>query len=201
MTIAFAISPEADVRPPARRITRFLRNPSESMHCNNIRLNPITCKIKGGSLLETTPRLTTFDFCKFSCLCLMVLAGCGSGSAYYPAGGVVKLSDGTPCDGALVVFHPQDAGKENDPKPVAECDAQGVFQLTTMSPQDGAAAGTYGVTVVWNAAPGKESKFSLSSESSGGADRLKGKYGMPQSPLLNAKIEAQSDNRFEFILD
>lgn len=110
------------------------------------------------------------------------------------------MADGTPCDGALVVFHPIDAGKENDPKPVAECDAQGSFQLTTMSPQDGAAAGEYGVTVVWNGAPSKESKFSLSSESAGGADRLKGKYGQPQSPLLKAKVEAQAENRFEFVL-
>lgn len=171
------------------------------MYRTNTTLNRITFKIKGGGDIDTTSRLATFDSCKFFCLYLLVLAGCGSGSAYYPAGGVVKLSDGTPCDGALVVFHPQDVGKENDPKPVAECDTQGVFQLTTMSPQDGAAAGMYGVTVVWNKAPSKESKFSLSSESSGGADRFKGKYGMPQNPLLKAIIEPQGDNRFEFVLD
>lgn len=171
------------------------------MHRNDSLFPRITCKIRGGRTSETTSRSATFDFCKFFLLSLILGAGCSSGSAYYPAGGVVKLSDGTPCDGALIVFHPIDAGKENDPKPVAECDAQGSFQLTTMSPQDGAAAGEYGVTVVWNGTPGKESKFSLSSESAGGADRLKGKYGQPQSPLLRAKVEAQGENHFEFVLD
>ncbi len=171
------------------------------MYPTNTRLIRIACRIKGGRTLETPTRLTTFDFCKFSLLSLLLLAGCSSGGSYLPAGGVVKLADGTPCDGALVVFHPQDTGKENDPKPVAECDAQGEFQLTTMSPQDGAAAGAYGVTVVWNKAPDKESKFSLSSESAGGADRLKGKYGMPQNPRLKATVESQGGNRFEFILD
>lgn len=73
--------------------------------------------------------------------------------------------------------------------------------LLPLSPQDGVAAGEYGVTVVWNGAPSKESKFSLSSESAGGADRLKGKYGQPQSPLLKAKVEAQGENRFEFVLE
>lgn len=139
---------------------------------------------------------------RLGCMALLVcVGGCRPAAPeVYEVTGLVQLKNGTPCDGALVVFHPTEESRVNDPKPVAKCDASGAFSLTTLSEGDGAAAGNYGVTVVW-LGEAKESKMSLSSESSGGKDRLAGKYGQPQSPRIFADVQADVPNRFEFILD
>ena len=127
--------------------------------------------------------------------------GCGPGEpTYYPVSGTVKTKAGAACDGALIVFHPQDESRLNDPKPVATCEKDGSFSLTTMQPGDGAAAGEYGVTVVWIKNDGA-AKFSLSEESSGGKDRLGGRYGQPQAPKLSAQVEARDDNVFDFVVE
>jgi hypothetical protein len=132
------------------------------------------------------------------CFVTASLAGCGQPAwDAVPATGQVKTVDGQPCDGALVVFHPQDAGKVNDPKPVAIADAEGKFIVRTMTADDGAAAGEYGVTIVWNK-PDKEAKLSLSSEGGGGSDRLGGRYGNPNSPQLKATVKAEGENHFFF---
>lgn len=126
------------------------------------------------------------------------LAGCGGvATTTVAAKGQVLSAEGTPCEGALVVFHPQEAGRINGPKPVATTDSEGRFVLTTHSENDGAEPGKYGVTVVWNQAA-KESKFSLTGEGGGGADRLGGRYGDPSNPKLNAIVESGKDNDFRF---
>ena len=129
----------------------------------------------------------------------ILIAGCGESEiAMVPVKGEVVTADGVPCDGALVVFHPQDEGKVNGPKPVATADENGQFVLTTNQQDDGAEPGKYGVTVVWNQ-PAKESKFSLSGEGGGGGpDKLGGRYGDPSNPLLQAVVEAGKDNKFRF---
>ncbi|QDV11110.1 hypothetical protein CA51_09700 [Rosistilla oblonga] len=131
----------------------------------------------------------------------LVLAGCGDDVTTTVASGTVRTDSGTPCDGALVVFHPQESERINDPKPVATCDDQGKFTLTTFQKDDGAEPGKYGVTVVWQAKV-KAGRLSLSSESEPvGKDQLKGKYGKPASPLLTAEVTAGSPNTFEFIVE
>lgn len=133
-----------------------------------------------------------------SVVCL--IAGCGPAVVKtFPCKGVAKWK-GTPCDGALVVFHPLAADRINDPKPVATTDAMGNFSLTTFELNDGAIEGDYGVTIVWNV-PDKEAKFSLSGEGGGGTDKLQGRYGDPSNPKLKATVTARDDNVFTFDLE
>ena len=59
---------------------------------------------------------------------------------------------------------------------------------------DGALPGEYGVTVVWPGENQGKSELSLSGEgSSGGADRLGGKYGNPKDPKIKVTIPANGD--------
>lgn len=136
--------------------------------------------------------------CVVGCVCLAI--GCGSNSDYYPVSGKVVTEDGNPCDGALVVFHPQDLDRVNDPKPVGRCDAKGDFQLTTHVKGDGARPGKYGVTIVWIGDSPESNASAFFGESGGGKDRLGGRYGQPQAPEFSATIVAEDRNTFEFIV-
>jgi hypothetical protein len=129
----------------------------------------------------------------------LVAVGCGGGPKRPPtfaAKGTIKQK-GQPVAGALVVFHPLDKGRENDAKPVATTKDDGSFALTTFDEGDGAPAGEYGVTVVWNEQP-KAGKMSLSGEGGSGTDRLGGRYGDPRSPKLKANVKADGTNDFAF---
>lgn len=83
----------------------------------------------------------------------MALVGCGSsgGVACAPVHGQVLLA-GKPLAEAMVVFHRLDGRPEGAPKPVAYCDPQGRFALTTLQTGDGAPPGRYAVTVELRAA-------------------------------------------------
>ena len=131
-----------------------------------------------------------------------LMAGCGGDQKTMVAvSGKVMSTAGKPCEGALVVFHPQDAGKVNNAKPFAKTDATGSFKLTTDTEGDGAEPGNYGVTIVWQSAA-KDSKISLSSEGgNAGADVLKGKYANPGKPLINAEVKAGQPNTFEWTVE
>jgi prepilin-type N-terminal cleavage/methylation domain-containing protein len=129
---------------------------------------------------------------------LVVSTGCGGGSAtIVPAKGMVKTKSGTPCAGALVVFHPTDKGRENDPKPVGTCKEDGTFVLTTKAIDDGAPEGDYAVTIVW-AGKAKAAKISLGGEASSGSDQLGGRYGDPRTPKLKASVKKGTPNEFTF---
>ena len=120
-----------------------------------------------------------------------VVVGCQRGPvrpATAPVAGRVVTKDGSPCDGALVVFHPSAPGRGTDAKPVGKTADDGAFSLTTYEAGDGAVPGSYGVTVVWPGKP-KEAKMSLSGEGGGGSvDRLAGRYGDPASPKITADV-------------
>lgn len=140
---------------------------------------------------------------RFALLCgSLLLVGCGEPvPTTIATSGSVRTAKGMPCDGAFVVFHPQEESRVSDPKPLATCDDQGNFILTTFRAEDGAEPGKYGVTVVW---PGKvkQAALSLSSESSpSGKDQLKGKYGKPAAPKLTAEVTAGEPNTFEFVVE
>ncbi len=138
---------------------------------------------------------------KYSILTAMVAlgAGCSSPPRIAPVSGKITYK-GVACDGALVVFHPLESERVNDPKPVANTAGDGTYKLTSFAENDGAEPGEYGVTVVWNA-PVKDAKMSLSGEGSAGSDRLKGKYGDPAAPKLKAKVELGKVNEINFELD
>ena len=125
---------------------------------------------------------------------LSFVVGCGSSKPTpVPTKGVVKTKSGRPCDNALVVFHPIDQGRLNDPKPVATTNNEGEFVLTTFAVNDGALPGDYAVTVVWPGKDPKAGKMSMSGEGGTvGADQLKGKFGNPSKPLLKATVAKES---------
>ena len=123
-------------------------------------------------------------------LLLAVAFGCSpSGPAPITTKGTVKTKSGRPCDNALVVFHPLEQGRLNDPKPVGKTDSNGHFVLTTFAENDGALPGEYGITVVWPGQDAKSSKMFMTGEGGAvGVDQLKGKFGNPSKPLLKATI-------------
>ncbi len=139
--------------------------------------------------------------CVLFLLCLAT--GCGS-SEPTPVStkGVVKTKSGRPCDNALVVFHPLDQGRVNDPKPVATTNAEGQFVLTTFAVNDGAIPGEYAVTVVWPGQDAKTSKMSMTGEGGAvGADQLKGKFGNPSKPLLKVTVPKEGAIALTFEVD
>jgi hypothetical protein len=137
--------------------------------------------------------------CIFASFFLFTLLGCsGHSSKAVPSGGVVKTSKGEPCAGALIVLHPQEKARLNDPKPVATADANGNFVLRTHTEDDGAQPGEYGVTVVWLWSVSGAKEFSLSSESGAGStDRLGGRYGNPKDPKIKVTIPASGDKSLD----
>lgn len=128
--------------------------------------------------------------------------GCGSsGPAMELVSGKISKQDGKPCDNALVVFHPQDPKRLNDPKPFAKTDSQGAFQLTTQIEGDGALIGNYGVTIVWHGVE-KQTKLSLSGEGQGSSvDKLNGKYANPNKPLFSVEVKEGTENRFDLTVE
>lgn len=127
-------------------------------------------------------------------MAVLVLSASGctpSAPKTYPVRGSVKTSTGEPCTGALVVFHPADEARLNEPKPFATTSSDGSFQLTTYQEGDGAPQGQYVVTVVW---PSEvvATEMSLSGEGKAtGADRLRNHYGDPRSPRLKATVSSE----------
>jgi hypothetical protein len=118
------------------------------------------------------------------------------------AKGVVKTKGGQPCDGAFVVFHPQEKERINDPKPVATADPQGNFVLTTFAQNDGAIPGEYGITIVWPGKAGAEKEFSLSGEGgNAGADQLAGRYGNPRAPAIKISVPKEGAQDLQLIVE
>jgi len=138
--------------------------------------------------------LTPLRLASLWCALLSISLGCGANeSSPVSVKGIVKSKSGRPCNKALVVFHPTDKERVNDPKPVATTDEEGRFALTTFRQSDGARPGEYAVTVVWPGQDSRGEKISLTGEGgSSGADRLKGKYGNPSKPLLRASIPREA---------
>jgi hypothetical protein len=120
------------------------------------------------------------------------LAGCGDGKiARYPVKGTIRV-DGQPAAGALVIFCPSDGPPEMmNERPYGRTDAQGVYELRTFEPGDGAPAGAYKVMVRWLGG-GEQDRGN--DRSAGGGDRLRGRYTNPdQSGLTYTVIEGENE--------
>jgi len=131
-----------------------------------------------------------------SCLAAFTLGCAGDGRPpALKAGGKVSFQ-GKQVNGALVVFHPQGKDRENGPKPVATTGDDGAFQLTTYEEKDGAPAGEYLATIVWNQVSSKTPKFSIGEGGSGGVDKLGGKFGNPKGSTLKFTVTKQGPNDF-----
>src|SRR5262249_4853136 len=131
-------------------------------------------------------------------LAAVVAVGCSGGPArpaVYPVRGQVFVNKTQPAAGALVVFHPLSAevARQAAARPFAYVRDDGSFQLTTYNEGDGAPAGEYGVTVVWEAVP-KSGGPRI--REGGTPDRLGGRYGDPNSPKLKVTVQPQGENNF-----
>ena len=99
----------------------------------------------------------------------------------FPVTGKV-LVNGEPAPNARVIFHPLDP--ELKLFPLGDADAQGVFQLSTYMKDDGAPAGEYTVTIVWQDPPPPGS----AADAPSGPDRLKGAYANIADSKLKVEI-------------
>jgi hypothetical protein len=89
-------------------------------------------------------------FCCIAALAVLA-AGCGKGIGAKPVSGKVTYPDGTPVVGARVVFDSPDLKSNAE----ATTDEQGVYQLTTQDPNDGAIPGKYRAIVMHQSLDGK----------------------------------------------
>ncbi len=115
-------------------------------------------------------------------LVCLLLVGCGwGGPAFkvYPVSGLISVKGKSPV-GAAVHFHPRD--KKQCPPAFAVVQADGMFQLTTYTKDDGAAAGEYVVTVTWRDERTEDGELIF------GPDRLGDRYSRPTVSGLKATI-------------
>ena len=121
----------------------------------------------------------------------LLLPACGPAGRkpVYPVAGQVLDGEDKPAAGALVVFHPVEAGDPNAVKPLAYVDDVGKFALTTYDQGDGAPEGEYVVTIEWR--PRNPNPFAPDKE---GPDRLRGRYSDPKTSQLRFRVERKPDN-------
>lgn len=120
------------------------------------------------------------------------LVGCGDGRPTpYPVHGAV-LVNGKPATGAVVTLIPDNPpdSELRVPKPMAEVDASGKFEVGTYEPGDGAPAGGYGLSILWieNVDP------TADPESVPVVDRLDGRYADPQTTGLTVEIKEEDND-------
>lgn len=137
--------------------------------------------------MKTVNRLNKAMFAALACV---VLIGCGEASPYVPASGTVKYDDGTVPQGdiASITFQPKTSGPgtkgaQGSIKP------DGSFELHTLRQGDGVKPGAYIVTV------------NVMLGFSGGNSVIPVKYSKARETPLSAEIEANGENRFEFIIE
>jgi hypothetical protein len=121
--------------------------------------------------------------------CLLVAAlGCsadGDRVDVYPVTGKV-LVGGQPAEGAIVTFYSatDELRERKVPPPTGTVDASGEFRLSSYEPDDGAPAGEFKVTVVWQEPPPPNAVGVFAQK-----DRLRGRYTNPQTSTLTARVE------------
>lgn len=121
-------------------------------------------------------------------VCAMVAAGCTGGSRppveLHPVGGQVEFG-GRPPVGARITLHPTDGDWPLDSLPSAIVGGDGAFRLGTLTPDDGAPAGTYVATLQW---------FRVGADGSVGGNALPVRYASPaSSPLTISIVPGQTE--------
>jgi hypothetical protein len=120
-------------------------------------------------------------------LAIAASGGCTkSEEALVPVTGRV-LVDGKPAAGAAIAFHPAD--DTNGTHPVAQVDANGDFQLTTIRAGDGARPGDYRVTLTWYVSPPR--KKGVEGEESPPRNLIPNKYARGESTPITATIRQE----------
>lgn len=117
---------------------------------------------------------------------------------------------GKPLAGATVVFHPREGISASRRAAAGLTDSAGRFTLTTLKPGDGAAAGSFLVTVektsptvAGASAPpiGESGAFPLGPDPSFAKPLIPEKYFSPASSGLSAEVQPSGSNAFVFTLD
>ena len=137
---------------------------------------------------------------------ILIFTGCSPSSGLsglYPCEGTVT-HNGSPVAGASVTFYP-DGGGGDARVAGGETDANGIFRVTTLKPQDGLYPGTYKVTIIKYEEYGPPPKITINEDgeeiSSGRQLRnaLPAKYEKQDKTELTATIEKKS-NKVNFDL-
>ena len=121
---------------------------------------------------------------------LLVFTGCGSSDdrvAVYPVEGQITVN-GQPLAGVQVVFHPAEINGLQSPPATARTDADGRFELSTYDARDGAAAGTYQITVHYYPVVRRDDAFLAM------ANTLPARYATASTTNLRAEV-SQGPNR------
>jgi hypothetical protein len=129
----------------------------------------------------------------------LALAGCGNDGRLpvYPVSGELTIN-GAPAKGCVVTFVPAEPALVGVVLPTGTVDELGKFELTTYETGDGAPAGDYGVTLLWEATKwaGKDPDRGVDPVVTVRPDRLMDKYASPEQSKLQAKVVA-GDNVLE----
>ncbi|MCA9188574.1 MAG: carboxypeptidase-like regulatory domain-containing protein [Pirellulaceae bacterium] len=123
----------------------------------------------------------------FVVACLLVLTGCGDGRPRRVHVSGVVTFEGTPVEGAHVMFTPTGARPAS-----ARTDADGRFELRTFDENDGAVIGTHLVTIA-------KKKFGQDPYAAAGS-ALPERYGRTDTSGLSAEVTADGPNDFRFDL-
>ena len=120
-------------------------------------------------------------------LVAVVTASCSPGdrATVYPVKGTV-LYKGKPIEGAMVVLHKPDDPQARAIKPFGKTDANGVFQVSYYTANDGCPDGEYVGTVVWPTPPRPDDP-----DQQLGADRLKGRFADPKASKWKVTVGKQ----------
>ena len=122
------------------------------------------------------------------------VVGCNNQpAATYPAGGTVKLADGTPLDGGQILFRPS----EGEFSARASIGPDGTFQLKTFEAGDGAVAGSHQVMVT----PGVTEENIENAVERAQKQLFHPKYQSLQSSPLEFTVDPAGENQFEIVLD
>jgi hypothetical protein len=125
----------------------------------------------------------------------LTIGGCSGDSGVQPVSGTVKLPNGTPISGGLVVFRP--LGPDQKPARGAIA-ADGSFRLSTAVPNDGAAPGEYQVMV--SAEPPIE-VIDDPEKRAAYKSPLDKKYENPDTTPLKYTVSADGENHFDIVVD
>jgi len=111
--------------------------------------------------------------------------GCGSGTSLVPVTGTITV-DGSPAEGAVILFHPDESENKSISSAVANSD--GAFSPVTDS-EPGLPVGRYKLSVRWPDPSVKptETEIMLGTDSMG-EDLLKGRYVSKDKSALTAEV-------------
>ena len=122
-----------------------------------------------------------------SLACVTLAAGCSGGRSpveLHQVGGQVEFG-GRPPVGARITLHPTDRDWPLDSLPAATVGDGGAFRLGTLTPDDGAPAGTYVATLQW---------FRVGPDGTVGSNALPTRYASPStSPLTISVVPGQTE--------